>query len=318
MKCFNCRGSFEENKSKHAPFCCKGCKLECKKDTTKFKEERDKKKKIALCSKFALTDAKQASKNRNLVYKDFKSKAGYYRKYKKEYKDKIVDYPESPNGKGYIGIAKKPLMKIKDGHGYQGVLMQDETRRYVQCASCGKWMKKIAISHLRKCGFKDVIEYKDKYGLNHTTGLVSDETSLKLTKAALKNKQSVALMNALQKKGFNGGNMRSKDSRSSMQFKNMHGSCPEQVRHRLYEFIKCNRELPTQRNRGRSLYKLLISRFGSFGDGLKALGLPHFKRRGTNMVYTFPDWTIYKYNINQFYDREKLFNMMMQKCPVLQ
>jgi len=45
--------------------------------------------------------------------------------------DCMIDYPDSPTGKAYLGIAKKPLMANVGGYGYQGVLLQDSAREYV-------------------------------------------------------------------------------------------------------------------------------------------------------------------------------------------
>lgn len=102
-----------------------------------------------------------------------------------------------------------------------------------------------------------------------------------------------------------------------MQEKNKKGTCPLQLKARLYEFIRENRELPKQGNRGRAIYKMLCARFGSFSEGLMAHGLCTLEKRGTNMKHVFPDGTAYGYNLNQMYDREALYKMMMQKCPVL-
>ena len=152
--------------------------------------------------------------------------------------------------------------------------------------------------------------------MNSSTGLVSDETSLRLTKACLKNK--VSLDNFSE--GVTKGNIQGKRGRHnnhSLEFMNKFGTCPLQLKTRLYEFIRCNRELPAQGNKGRSIYKALRRRFGSYSHALTAHGLPFMKRVGTTIRFAFSDGTTYKYNLNQFYDREELYNLMMQKCPVL-
>ena len=158
-------------------------------------------------------------------------------------------------------------------------------------------------------------EYKKKYGLNKAPGLVSDETSLRLTKNALMNKNIKRASKQIKKyAGIN----HNKGKKHTTEFFNKKGTCPLQLRERLYDFVRCNRELPSQHNRGRPIYKALISRYGSWGHALQSHGLPFFKRTGTNMLYIFKDGSKYKYNINQFYDREALFKIMMEKCPVLQ
>lgn len=256
--------------------------------------------------------SKFAGKDKRAV-KKILGRKGFYKSHKDEYKNKIVPYADSPTGKAYVGINKSPFMPAADdGHGYQGVLIQDEDREFIQCHSCGKWMQKISNLHLKSCSGLTTTQYKEKYGLQKTTGLVSDETSLRLTKAALKNKFSIT-----QKRNLKKGYPPPKSRSHSMEFFNRHGTCPLQLKTRLIEFIKCNRELPSQNNRGRPIYKALRRRYGEYGHALSAHGLPWMKRQGTNMRFSFPDGTVYKYNINQFHDREELFNLIMEKCPVM-
>lgn len=257
---------------------------------------------------------KMAKKSLSTVKKILK-KSSFYKHHKEEFKDKIIPFKESPTGKAYVGINKEPFMRAADnGHGYQGVLIQDENRLVVQCHSCGKWMQRNTANHIQACAGISMDAYKEKYGLNKGEGLVSDETSLRLTKAALKNKDPQAKMEMMRKATGNRG----KGTKTyTMAFYNKYGTCPIQLQTRLYEFIRCNRELPGQGNRGRPIYKALVRRYGSFGHALTAHGLPFMKRQGTTLRFFFADGTHFKYNLNQFKDREGLYNMIMEKCPVL-
>ena len=236
-------------------------------------------------------------------------KGAVYGKHKEKYLDKVIPYKDSPTGKAYIGINKKPLMDNKGGYGYQGVLLQDENRVLVQCSSCGKWMKKISSAHTKRCMGATTLEYKKKFGLNKSTGLVSDETSLKLTQAALKNKKTHGNLGNFNREPKIG-------HKATRQYENRYGTCPEQLKARLHEFVRCNRELPSQRNRGGSLYRALTRRYGSWGHALIENGMPYFKRTGTNMVYSFPDGHVYHFNINQMHDREELFKLIEAKCLI--
>lgn len=226
------------------------------------------------------------------------------------YTPAFIDYEDAPTGKAYIGIAKAPLMPNENGIGYQGVLLQDETRQFVQCSGCGKWAKSITSVHTKKCTGLSVKEFRAKFGLNLTQGLISDSTSARLTENALKNKESVGRFEGCRgKRG--GGRKRTR------QQENEHGTCPEQVKDRLYRFIVENHELPRNDNRGRAIYKVIWNRHHAFGRALGHYGLPTLERIGTRYKYTFPDHTVYSYNINQMYDREALYEMMIDKCPVL-
>lgn len=241
-----------------------------------------------------------------------------YVKEKEKYQDKIISYDHSPTGKAYIGFNKEPLMPVKEGFGFEGVLLQDDSRQFIQCHNCGSWLKKLSIKHINKCsnGTLDTKTYRIKYGLYMAEGLVSDETSLKLTQNALKNKKPIASYQSTLQRDEARKKSHTNESHTTRQWQNKHGNCPEQLKQRLKEFIVVNRELPSQHNRGRSLYKILCRRFGSFGKGLQYYSLPNYERRGTNYYYTFADHTIYKFNINKLYDREALINMLFQKCSL--
>lgn len=245
------------------------------------------------------------------------SKKGFYFKNKAEYEGQLIDYPASPNGKAYIGINKEPLMPVPDGHGYLGVVLQDGNRQLIQCHKCGEWLKKLGSKHLVKDGFKDHLEYKSKYSLYLGEGLVADETSLNLTRNFITIKQQQGL-----RKG-NTAEARSKStetniiSRSSLQWKNKHGNCPEQLKSRMRQFIIDNHELPNSHNRGAALYKAIRRYYGNLSSYMFKIGLPAFSRIGTSYKFVFPDHTVYKFNINQIHDRDELYRLMLQKCPLL-
>ena len=224
--------------------------------------------------------------------------------------DAFIDYEDAPSGKAYIGIAKAPLMPNENGIGYQGVLIQDETRQFVQCSGCGKWAKSLSILHISKCTGLTMKEFREKFGLNLSQGLISDITSARLTENALKNKSPIERLEGCRGK-TNGGHRRTR------QMENEHGTCPEQIKDRLYKFIVENHELPRQDNRGRAIYKVIWNRYKAFGKILGQYGLPKLERIGTRYKYTFPDQTVYSYNINQMYDRDALYQMMIDKCQVL-
>lgn len=242
---------------------------------------------------------------------------GFFSRQIESYEDKIIDYKGSPTkNKAYIGIAKRPLMPVKKGFGYMGVLIQSSDREFVQCHGCGEWFRKIGDMHTKKCLGKTTKEYKQMFGLNEGPGLVSDATSMMLTQNALKAKENIERFIKDSKNGKMQGR-RGRDKPQRIAFSNIYGTCPLQLQERLYEFIRVNKELPSQSNRGRPIYKALTRRYKSFGEALQAHGLPRLKRRGTNMQYTFPDHTVYKYNINRIHDRAALYALMMEKCPVL-
>ncbi len=282
----------------------------CSQRCYKFKQNEV----LSLAAKLTMKSKKKTYAQVSAAKAILKEK-GFYKANKDSFKEKIIPYADSPSGKAYVGINKEPFMPAADkGYGFQGVLIQDDNRMLVQCHSCGKWCKKITTWHTQQCGKMTTDQYKKKYGLNRDRGLVSDETSLRLTRACLNNKDNDHLYARMKgKKGKYGR----KGDKHTIEFFNRHGTCPLQLKTRLYEFIRCNRELPSQGNRGRSIYKALRKRFGSYGHALQVHRLPFMKRKGTTLKFVFEDGTIYSYNLNKLHDREDLYSMMMQKCPVL-
>jgi len=258
----------------------------------KYQKEKDDK----LLNKMAYQS------NKKDILKAIK-KPNIFAKNKKLYEHKLIDHV-SPTGKSYIGVSKKPLMK--SGYGYKGVLLQDENRKFVMCNECGKWMKKITEKHLQTHGLTSR-EYKKKHGLFLDKGLVSDETSMRLTKAALKNKTKRSMPKTKPPK----------TKKKPMEYFNKHETCPLQLKTRLFQFIIDNKELPSQCNKGRRIYKAIYARYGRFGKAITNYGLPYFERIGTTYLYKFEDGSFYTFNINQMYDREELYSLLITKCPEL-
>jgi hypothetical protein len=221
----------------------------------------------------------------------------------------IIDYE---GGHAYIGFAKTPLMKSVSGIGFQGVKLQTPNRDRIQCHECGKWQRALNSKHL-KTHELTTGEYKEKYGFNKNTGLVSDKHSIHLRDRAINNKN---LTDSLKKKpedlrkwnkdrGFNS---------HSMERMNGYGTCPEQLRARLINFINRFKRLPlgSERNIG---YFSYCDRFGSMNNALKEYGLPTRVRRGRVTEYVFPDGSFLVKRDNQSYDL--LYSMMLKKCPIL-
>lgn len=235
---------------------------------------------------------------------------------KNDYKDLLMDYANAPTGRAYVGFNKRPFMKSDTGIGFKGVLIQDENRALVQCYECGNWFARLTKTHFRICNPKidGVRGYRIKHGLSLRQSLCSDAYALKMTENLFKNP-------TLQKgKHYNNLNFLPPSSNKGTQteaYKNLRGTCALQVLSRLVRFILTSHELPGRENRGNALYKILVKRFGSYGDGLAAHGLPNLKRKGTTMLYTFPDGEELRFNLNQWNDREALYQMILKKCPVL-
>lgn len=220
--------------------------------------------------------------------------------------DFLINYSAAPTGKAWVGAVKRPLVPNTTGFGYLGVLVQSENKELIQCAVCGEWLRKINAWHLKSCSGGEIVsclEYKKRFGLLKTTGLVSDITSLRLTKNALKAKRHRLPPHSQTKKREGVIGIAEHD--------NKYGICDRQIKTRLKEFILSNRELPNCGNRGRALYRAIYRRWGGIRGCFLYYGLPDIVRVGTKYKVCFPGHTMY-YNINHIGDRESLFERLSQ------
>jgi len=241
---------------------------------------------------------------------------------RRKYSDKIISYDDSPTGEIYIGLAKRPLMKNKEGFGFQGVLAQSVNRELVQCAECGKWYKQLTHHHLKRHGLTNKT-YKEKYGLNKTTSLVSDSESIR--KANLMNENNMFKKSRSKEQlyeNYKKGNQKRASGKAgykrSRELENLHGTCPEQLKAEIVDYIERFHRLPTVGGNYRQLSKMttIRNRFGSFNNAFKACGLPiRRKLSGQLIEYVFPDKSIFHTINGKGY--EELYAMMLSKCPIL-
>lgn len=244
----------------------------------------------------------------------------------KAYIGKTIKYPQSPDGKGYIGTAKLPLMKVKSGFGFLGIKMQDSKRQKLQCHKCGKWFGRLNFHVIYN--HEGLDEYRKEFGFSKTASLVSDLESTKLAQRCLGlRSEGVLKPNGLQK-GHKpmGAALKGGNQTNTMQFKNQWGTCDEQIKARVINHIKRFRYLPGKKvnndgknYKGEHLRVLLIRRFGSAQKAYKIWGLPYvYKREGSIITYKFPDNSTQTVLSRNWEDREKMYNKMLKKCPILQ
>lgn len=218
----------------------------------------------------------------------------------------LIDYPSAPTKKAWVGVAKRPFLNNLTGYGYFGVLVQSEDREFIQCSICGEWVRKINAWHLKRCSKGETAtndEYKKRFGLMKSTGLVSDMTSLRLTQNALEAKR----YKLRRHKAFGA----KPKLINTAQHNNKYGICDKQIKTRLKEFILSNRELPNCGNRGRALYRAIYRRWGGIRGCFLYYGLPDIVKVGTKYKVCFPGHAMY-YNINKIGDRESLFEKLSQ------
>lgn len=244
------------------------------------------------------------------------------------YVDKIIDYPSSPTGKAYIGIAKKPLMKNDNGIGFKGVILQTDDRNFIQCYGCGKWFKLINKWHLKTCLKIGIKEYKDKFGLKRGTTLIPDASKNFLRAQLLQNVKgkryvsfktlSISKQNKLIKNLQKGCSMaKSKKGKQVLIFEKMneYGTCPEQLKYKMIQFIHSYKRLPVWKDFKKIPVYVYKHRFGSLNNAFLNYGLPTIKHMGSLKEFTFQDGTAYFIKDGIGYDG--LYNIMLKKCLLL-
>ncbi len=248
---------------------------------------------------------------------------GFFWKNKDQYKSLVIDDEGAPGGKAYVGLAKKPLMKNVDGYGFQGVVLQDEARQFVQCSACGAWMRKITSPHLKSCSGITVKEYRARFKVANGVSLAADEVSCRYAEngrkaMSLAHKRMLRDGEKLRKRISHKDRLKAvKRGLNSGSFRNLKGTCEAQIGARLKEFLLTKRRLPHSRNGGSSLVGLLERRYGSLANGLTHYGLPTPKQRGRLTEYYFPDGTVYFYKYGVPGNFEGLYAMMLDRCELL-
>lgn len=205
---------------------------------------------------------------------------------------KSFDFNDAPSGAITLYNYKEPFMPFTDeatggGFGYQGVLMLDSEGDTLQCHLCGNWFNSLA-HHIRKEHNVSASIYKDKVGLNKTTALISENYRLKLIKR--KQQNGTLGLNIRPGKPMNEETKKkiSKTLRTrTRQTENVFGTCPLQLKERMWSLYERLGKTPTQDEFGSPEAAKRV--FGSWKNFLKECELKERKQ-----VYKPRIWTTEK------------------------
>lgn len=235
------------------------------------------------------------------------------RKQKKDYQGFIIEYKDSPTGRAFIGCAKLPLMPNSNGIGFMGVKIQTEEKDLMQCCECGKWFIGVCW-HVREHGLT-AASYKQKFGLNKLTGLVSDKMSNSLSRA------NSGILKRIRTKNSHLAVLKKPGCNPTMQLRNKFGTCPDQLRHEVITYIHRFKKIPNcwSIKDGFNKEPTIRAYYGTFNKALEEWGLPTRKNIGKGTVYKFPDSTEhFLRHCCEFDNYEELYEIMLDKCPILQ
>lgn len=161
----------------------------------------------------------------------------------------------SPTGKSYIGVSKRPLVRIKDGFGYMGVLLQTDNRMFVQCHVCGKWMRSIGSAHAELHNMS-LDKYRKKFGLYEDKALISDSLSYSLEERGRKRfyMNQDAIIEKLREGAEKAREIQRKKKIKLVglaEHDNKYATCERQLGFRLLEYIKQYHILPSRSHKGK-------------------------------------------------------------------
>lgn len=234
---------------------------------------------------------------------------------------------EAPSGSVYFYNYKEPLMKFKEGFGYVGALIHDETSNQVQCHFCGNWFDELG-NHLHKEHNMTAGQYKEKVGLNKSTALVSETFRAKLIARGLE-----ARLKNLRPGGKVSEKTRQKIAATlranCAEKQNQRNTCPEQLIERLVKIY--NKVGRTPRFHGSRTVKgkyiksevpfveTLIKVYGSVKNACKVAGIPY--RSPSETVKSFYakahcEERVVSF-VREFFEREKRIPMSKEYPPNL-
>lgn len=177
---------------------------------------------------------------------------------------------------------KEPLKKVEGGFGYWGALGMTANGSLVQCHECGKLVKNLGIHAFNAHGLR-AMEYRDKYKLSHTTSLVSETFRNELKANMLRYLASLTPQERKKRANHLKSFLKQGHTvKQSLESKNKHGYCPDQLLQKILDVKKILGRVPTTKEfrdemnkigKGRA-FILIYNTFGSWNKALQLLKLP--------------------------------------------
>lgn len=144
---------------------------------------------------------------------------------------KQMEHEEAPSGFVRLYNYKEPFMPVEKGFGYQGVLLMDGSGKTVQCHICGEWLPSIGKWHLRDHRVT-ANQYKERFGLDKTTALVSEEYRKKLLNHVPPKRKAWEDFTKEEQEAIV-AKYRATMAKGSREKQNQRGTCPAQLIERL-------------------------------------------------------------------------------------
>lgn len=177
---------------------------------------------------------------------------------------------------------KEPLTPISKGFGYYGTLTSTIDGGFIQCHICGNLFMNLG-AHIRcrhKIGGR---EYKEKYGLNYGTALISESERARLKHITLEYLKTLTLE---QKEDLKRRRIeklkdmvrRRKQPKEQLESKNKKGTCPQQLLQKIIDVKDTLGKTPSKAEfiehfKSQRYVHLIYKTFGSWKEALHILDM---------------------------------------------
>lgn len=163
-----------------------------------------------------------------------------------------------------------PFTKVKDGHGYIGVILRDKKTDTIQCHVCGKWFK--SLGHHLRFHKTTAIKYKKKFGLPLNFALCGkDYSGVQRINAEKNNNWVKGKYKKGKKKEKETTNWKknNKYSHTCEAYKNKFATCDKQIFDRFMvvsDIVEKDPSINDLKKYDSSLPTLIIDRWGSINN----------------------------------------------------
>ena len=193
---------------------------------------------------------------------------------------KVMKYREAPSGKININKWEPPFMPVEGGHGFLGVLAEDNKTGELQCHICGKWFPQLSTHIIGGHKMENCDEYRTEFGLFQGTALKSKKLRLIQSKTIRKLQKEgrmhvgTKLGNKVGKSPFKKGKKNlyaanRKGWKKPVEGANQYGRCDLQIMTKIIELSKkLKGKTPSlvdiKNEYGGGIISVMHSRYGSY------------------------------------------------------
>lgn len=199
-----------------------------------------------------------------------------------------MEYEMAPSGYVHLYNYKEPFMPVENGFGYQGVLLVDGGNGEVQCHICGQWFDGLG-THIARHAIT-ASRYKQKFGLNNNTALLSEKVREKLVVKGMEQRlQNLKNFKGTKRSEETKAKIKATQLENRRENQNKTGTCPAQLIKKIQDRIESlNGQVPNEKEM--SDYKTIAKVFGTWNEAIRMAGYTP-RKAGQNVKHWKLIWT---------------------------